>query len=496
MAKSDREKTQRGPENPPEPHGVNPDEAVLAGADSEDGASPSAAGPTLSVSADDLTLATPELAPAVISKDAAETAALDETAEEARAAADEAAEAGVLAAGPVPRNSPAVKATPSGTAPAGGAAGDTPGAADDGRGSAGDAAGTAAADAPDAPSAHPAGAAPEAPAGPGAGDSPKGMHGPAPRPATADPADTANESGSTDTSAASGPSDVPLNRGNTTGNTTDHTAGSDSESLVPVLSAAGGPGLYAGTDPAAVGTASAGPTAGSGSGVRTGSSAVSARNRTSLQAPPGGMPAGSPVSGPARSPWAPSGDEAPAVGPRRKRSLERREAKPRPLVPLALGAVAVLALLTWGIISVVRGLTDGGGDPQTVQIPTAAGADGVIAENVAPSVLTAGQCLLDFTGISNEVTIVTCTTPHRAQLIASEFYPDEAEFPGSDQLGARAKAACSAADINAAAAAGAGRIELLHVTPTEGTWADEDRRVDCFAVVEEGATLSRSLLNE
>jgi len=105
-----------------------------------------------------------------------------------------------------------------------------------------------------------------------------------------------------------------------------------------------------------------------------------------------------------------------------------------------------------------------------------------------------GQCLLDFSGADQNVTIVTCTTPHHAQLLASEFYPDDADFPGRDQLGARAKAACDAADINEGAAAAAGEITLLHVTPTEGSWADDDRRVDCFAV-SEAATLSRSLLN-
>jgi len=163
---------------------------------------------------------------------------------------------------------------------------------------------------------------------------------------------------------------------------------------------------------------------------------------------------------------------------------------------LVLGGVAVLALLAWLAVSLVRGLT-GAGDPQSPEdIPTAAGADGVIAEEVPPSVLTAGHCLLDFTDIESDVTIVTCSTPHRAQLIASEFYPDDAEFPGRGQLGARADAACETAPIDSGVAAGAGRIELLRVTPTEGTWADGDRRVDCFAVLQDDATLSRSLLTE
>ena len=38
------------------------------------------------------------------------------------------------------------------------------------------------------------------------------------------------------------------------------------------------------------------------------------------------------------------------------------------------------------------------------------------------------------------------------------------------------------------------RITLLRATPTSQTWADGDRRVDCFAVVEDGDTMSRSLL--
>jgi hypothetical protein len=38
-------------------------------------------------------------------------------------------------------------------------------------------------------------------------------------------------------------------------------------------------------------------------------------------------------------------------------------------------------------------------------------------------------------------------------------------------------------------------VSLLRATPTQDTWADGDRRVDCFAVVENEGTVSRSMLN-
>ncbi|MBJ2120224.1 septum formation family protein [Arthrobacter sp. MSA 4-2] len=498
MATKNRENAQRGPEDQGKRDaGGHQDAARDADLDTdavgpagatEATAAGAPAEPELSVTAEDLTLAEPVLAPASVSKTTADAAALEDAAAEAQAVADEAEDAGTLLAGPLPANAPTVTAAPSGTAPAGGPAGDVAdptlqsseaqgGSPRSGASAAGGSTGSSIPDgrggetpSGDAPPAGPAGEQP-APNSSAGSTSGRSAGDPSAPNATADGSAEDAGTGGPDASAADDTEDLRL---------------ASVLETVAVGSGAAHSGLLAGTDPAALGV---GPAASSGATGRAGATAVS-------RSASGGPETAEPSAEARRSVWAPAGDAGDPVGPRRARSRERREKSRRPVAILVLGGVAVLALVVWAAISLVRGLT-GAGDPQSPEdIPTAAGADGVIAEDVPPSVLTAGHCLLDFTDIESDVTIVTCSTPHRAQLIASEFYPDDAKFPGRDQLGARADAACETAPIDSGVAAGAGRIELLRVTPTEGTWADGDRRVDCFAVLQDGATLSRSLLTE
>ncbi|WP_043441736.1 septum formation family protein [Arthrobacter sp. L77] len=147
-----------------------------------------------------------------------------------------------------------------------------------------------------------------------------------------------------------------------------------------------------------------------------------------------------------------------------------------PLLLLVGGAVVLLGLLVWLLLSLLGGSED--------------------EDRVDPSSLAAGECLAEFTDITEEAVLVDCSEPHNAQLVASEDYADDAAFPGRDQLGLRAEAACAAASsgIDPDVVTEDLRVTLLRATPTEGTWADGDRRVDCFAVVEDGGAVSQSLL--
>ncbi|TDK25423.1 hypothetical protein E2F48_09160 [Arthrobacter crusticola] len=502
MATKNRESAQRGPEDQGKPdagghQGATQDaprdpdldtDAVEPGDATEASAAGAPAEPELSVTAEDLTLAEPVLAPAAVSRTTAEAAALDDAAAEAQAVAEEAEDAALLA-GPLPADAPTIAAAPSGTAPAGGPAGDAAEATP--RPSEAPSGGTQNSGPPSGASAtggSTGSSIQDGGSNPSVGESTPGPAG--------EPSASNGSAGLPKGRSAAHPSAPDAPAGGAARDTGADSAADNAKDLrlaslpepVAVGSGSAHSGLLAGTDPAALGV---GPAASTGAAGRAGATAVSHRA-------PGGPEAAEPSaeSGARRSTWAPAGEAGEPVGPRRARSRERREKSRRPVALLILGGVVVLALLVWAAISLVRGLT-GAGDPQSPEdIPTAAGADGVIAEDVRPSVLTAGHCLLDFTDIESEVTIVTCSTPHRAQLIASEFYSDDAEFPGRGQLGARADAACETAPIDSGVAAGAGRIELLRVTPTEGTWADGDRRVDCFAVLQDGATLSRSLLTE
>ncbi|WP_434994975.1 septum formation family protein [Arthrobacter sp. Ld5] len=211
-----------------------------------------------------------------------------------------------------------------------------------------------------------------------------------------------------------------------------------------------------------------------------------------LGAHPGSLPRRTGSSAPGASRETPDGDRAPRAGwvptppgepggePAGEVHPKRDRARPRSgVLPLALlvgGALLLLGLLVWLLVSLLGGGQDEG--------------------RVDPSSLAAGECLAEFTDITEEAVLVDCSEPHNAQLVASENYADDAEFPGRDQLGLRAEAACATASssIDPDVLTEDLRVTLLHATPTEGTWADGDRRVDCFAVVEDGGPVSRSLL--
>ncbi|MDQ0736092.1 septum formation family protein [Arthrobacter agilis] len=408
---------------------VDPDDVVLDDGSSvlDDGdVAVDALEPELSVSPETLDLDEPALEPARISTDTAAAASLDEAAAEARAVAAEAEETGTLVGGPMPADAPLVHAAPEGTAPAGGAAGDTDAAT-----------GPAPDPAPDAAPGTVAGADAGSP-----GASVPEVEDPAPH-------------------SASGPGDGPA-PGSDAGEPAGGPYAFQPQGGEP---GDGHPGLYPGTDPAFIG---AGGAAGSGGTGATGSAGTTGASEDSAGR----------GSTSARAGWVPEasgGTEDPSEGlPLRDRT--RTSSSKAPLLLVIGGAVVLLGLLVWLLVTLFGGSDDEG--------------------RTDPSSIAAGECLADFTAITEDAARVDCSEPHNAQLVASESYPDDAEFPGRDQLGLRAEAACESASagIDPEAVTEDLQVTLLRATPTTETWADGDRRVDCFAVVENDGTLSRSLL--
>ncbi|MHA7240209.1 septum formation family protein [Arthrobacter sp. TMS1-12-1] len=217
-------------------------------------------------------------------------------------------------------------------------------------------------------------------------------------------------------------------------------------------SGAGHPGPYPGSDPG-----------------RTGPSAPG--DPGDLGRDPGG------TGGATRAGWIPTTTDSDASAEGHpKRDRTRAGNSSLPLLLIIGGAAVLLGLLIWLLVS----LFGGAGDEARVD----------------PSSLAAGECLAEFTDITEEAVLVDCGEPHNAQLVASENYAEDAAFPGRDQLGLRAEAACAAASagIDPDVLAGDLQVTLLRATPTERTWADGDRRVDCFAVVEDGGPVRQSLL--
>jgi hypothetical protein len=419
---------------------VDPDDVVLDDGD----VSADVLEPELSVSPEALDLEEPALGPVRINTDAAEAASLEEAAAEARAVAAEAEETGMLVGGPMPADAPLVRAAPDGTAPAGGAAGDPTGD----------------------------------PTGDTTGDTTGATD-------TTDPAGAGSRTGSHGASAVS-PSDAerhpdPGHGGNDqpredAGVPVGGHYAFPPEGGEPGL---GHPGLYPGTDPAFIGP---GPAGGAGVAGATGGAGVAGATGTTGTTGDT-QPAGSddsPGSGaPARAGWVPEasddGTHGAAQDPlRRDRTRVRSSALP--LLLVIGGAVVLLGLLVWLLVSLFSGSDD--------------------EQRVDPSSLASGECLAEFTDITEDAARVDCSEPHNAQLVASESYPEDAEFPGREQLGLRAEAACADASstIDPDVVTEDLRVTLLNAVPTTETWADGDRRVDCFAVVEDGGTLNRSLL--
>ncbi len=204
-----------------------------------------------------------------------------------------------------------------------------------------------------------------------------------------------------------------------------------------------------------------------------------------------------PVGGPYGLP--PAGTEKASPTRIRARAADRSASGSNRKKLLILGAAGLLllALLIFAIVSIVNALR--GDDTGTGATPsTTPGADGIIAENLSPLELEAGACILGFdaANVSADVTTVTCTTPHNAQLLATTSLPEDADFPGEAALNASGDELCNSVPIDEDATAGYSGLTLTQVTPTSGTWAEGDRRIDCFVVSDEGNVITDTLLAE
>lgn len=115
--------------------------------------------------------------------------------------------------------------------------------------------------------------------------------------------------------------------------------------------------------------------------------------------------------------------------------------------------------------------------------------DGVLSEDVEPVEVEQGACIQDFEDINSEVDVVTCETPHNSQLVATAEVEDADTYPGSEALAARVDEVCNAVQYSDAAAA-LPDIRLEKAIPTEESWRQGDRRVDCFVVSPQDLTQS------
>ena len=185
---------------------------------------------------------------------------------------------------------------------------------------------------------------------------------------------------------------------------------------------------------------------------------------------------------PARKPAAGSGEDGrPAL---------------KPLLLIGAGILAAIIIIVVIIVSLANRGTEPGSQAASSSAGAEAtpGADGVIAENVTPFDFKAGQCFIDFKAATQNATVVTCETPHAAQLVGTYFYEEADKFPGKDALNVQAEKFCGAVDLNDKAA-DYPALRKSYGLPSEGTWQEGDRRIDCFVVSDKGNAIKASLID-
>ncbi len=147
-------------------------------------------------------------------------------------------------------------------------------------------------------------------------------------------------------------------------------------------------------------------------------------------------------------------------------------------LPLIAGAAVVALVLIGLLIWLIVSLASGGGQSST--------------RSGAPQDWKQGDCLKGFSDASHPADVVPCTAAHSAQLVGTFFYPADAGYPGADTLKAKAQDVCTGVKLTPASE----KYSLKQFTayPSETTWNNKDRRVDCLISDPDGDKISESLL--
>ncbi len=183
-------------------------------------------------------------------------------------------------------------------------------------------------------------------------------------------------------------------------------------------------------------------------------------------------------------------DPAPAAAalPSRRQRRMEEQARKRRGTPVGnaiwalLGLIGLVLLVMWAINALAGG---GEGEDATVERNPSPGADGVIAKEVPAAQLELGDCLTDYTGPNEPATVVTCSTPHVAQLVGRKVYAEEDSYPGDDALVASAQEFCTSLELEVPEDLD---TETTLTRPIADTWKTGDRTVDCLMVLKSGTT--------
>ncbi|WP_189081586.1 DUF4190 domain-containing protein [Mangrovihabitans endophyticus] len=108
--------------------------------------------------------------------------------------------------------------------------------------------------------------------------------------------------------------------------------------------------------------------------------------------------------------------------------------------------------------------------------------------------LKRGDCVngLDETAALQELSIVSCSSTHEAEVYLVSRLAYSPSWPGAGAVQERAKQMCDDAFDTDVDDVGL-RLDFLYVYPMEDSWPD-DRGVTCAVVTSDGSTLTRSVL--
>jgi hypothetical protein len=103
-----------------------------------------------------------------------------------------------------------------------------------------------------------------------------------------------------------------------------------------------------------------------------------------------------------------------------------------------------------------------------------------------------GDCFENFDPEAAQSRVVACNTGHSAQLVAVYRYSESDSYPGIAALRQKGREICQGAGLTDAVA----NYVLMqrNAYPSDTSWAQGDRRVDCYVTADKGNIIMESLI--
>ncbi len=163
---------------------------------------------------------------------------------------------------------------------------------------------------------------------------------------------------------------------------------------------------------------------------------------------------------------------------------------------IVVAGLIVLGLLVWWVATLL-----GGGNQQATTQSPATGSTSPSAQatrgelpldGVGALDYRLGDCFENFDPEATESRVVPCTTGHSAQLVAVHRYPESDSYPGVAALREKGREICQGAGLTDAVA----NYVLMqrNAYPSDTSWEQGDRRVDCYVTADKGNIIMESLI--